>query len=92
MTFAVASNLRPNCSLVRQGDLAISRRKDSSGVMPSERPAPFDMPSVCVGSTPLCNIMAITALGSSPMGGIRKSELCELAIQAVATCKALAPS
>mmetsp|Transcript_43586 Transcript_43586/g.113396 ORF Transcript_43586/g.113396 Transcript_43586/m.113396 type:complete len:251 (-) Transcript_43586:77-829(-) len=53
---------------------------------------PLVMPSVSVGSTPLWSIISSTALGSWPMGGIRMCELWALAIHAMATCSAVAPS
>mmetsp|Transcript_70084 Transcript_70084/g.193884 ORF Transcript_70084/g.193884 Transcript_70084/m.193884 type:complete len:200 (+) Transcript_70084:804-1403(+) len=89
---AVWSNFGPISSWLRQGDMATSRRKDSRGVMPVPRVADFVIPSVCVGSAPLCKIMAMTARGSSPTGGRRRLELWALAIQATATCSAVAPS
>mmetsp|Transcript_22669 Transcript_22669/g.64356 ORF Transcript_22669/g.64356 Transcript_22669/m.64356 type:complete len:229 (+) Transcript_22669:898-1584(+) len=75
-----------------QGESLISFRKLSRGVSPSRRMGPTVMPSRFMGSTPLCSIMAITARGSSPSGGVRRCALCLLAIQAAATCSAVAPS
>mmetsp|Transcript_20366 Transcript_20366/g.51919 ORF Transcript_20366/g.51919 Transcript_20366/m.51919 type:complete len:221 (-) Transcript_20366:32-694(-) len=60
--------------------------------MPVPRVALFVMPSVCVGSTPLCSIISITAIGSSPVGGKRSCELCDAEIQYAATCSGVAPS